>query len=214
MGSLDVLRLAAVDMHGVAGTLRRRRRIRAEFVVGPVGGMCLGVWVAATAGTALSQLFGAWVAGVGVNYAALAWQAALLSRPGALEAELAGIDMPGELRRHCYLKFWVGAAPASSPGASPTPPPERRHMIGHAGPPPGGCRTGRPGTVGVVAETQIMAERSEASEILQELWARIDARRWDGQIAPAVAPPARIRISVGHRPRTRTLLLARPGPGR
>ena len=106
MGSLDVRRLAAVDMHGAAGTQRRRRLIRAEFILGAVGGVGLGVWVAVAA-TAGWQLFGAWMAGVGVNYAALAWQAALLSRPGALEAELAGADLPRELRRYSYLQLWV-----------------------------------------------------------------------------------------------------------
>jgi hypothetical protein len=104
---LDVRRLAAVDMHGVAGTRRRRRLIRAEFILGAVGGMGLGVWVALTAPTAGWKVFGAWVAGVGVNYAAAAWQAALLSRPGALEAELAGVDIRRELRRYSYLQFWV-----------------------------------------------------------------------------------------------------------
>jgi hypothetical protein len=107
MERLDVRRLAAVDMYGAAGTRRRRRLIRAEFVLGAVGGTGLGVWAAATAATAGWQLFGAWIAGVGVNYAALAWQAALLSRPGALEAELAGADLPRELRRYSYLQLWV-----------------------------------------------------------------------------------------------------------
>ena len=107
MERLDVRRLAAVDMYGAAGTRRRRRLIRAEFILGAVGGIGLGVWAAATAATPGWQLFGAWIAGVGVNYAALAWQAALLSRPGALEAELAGADLPRELRRYSYLQLWV-----------------------------------------------------------------------------------------------------------
>ena len=107
MELLDVRRLAAVDMHGAAGTQQRRRLIRAEFAVGAAGGLALGLWAAITAATAAWQLFGAWVAGVGVNYAVLAWQAALLSRPGALEAELAGVDVPGELRRYSYLQAWI-----------------------------------------------------------------------------------------------------------
>jgi hypothetical protein len=107
MEPLDVRRLAAVDMHGAAGTRVRRHLIRAEFVLGAAGGMGLGVWVAATAAAAGWKLFGAWVAGVGVNYAALTWQAVLLSRPGALEAELAGADIRRELRRYSYLQFWV-----------------------------------------------------------------------------------------------------------
>jgi hypothetical protein len=107
MVPLDVRRLAALDMHGVAGTRRRRRLIRAEFVLGAVGCMGLGVWVAVTAAAPGWKLFGAWLAGAGVNYAVVAWQAASLSRPGALQAELAGADIRRELRRYSYLQFWV-----------------------------------------------------------------------------------------------------------
>jgi hypothetical protein len=106
MVPLDLRRLAALDMDGVAGTRRRRRLIRAEFVLGAVGCTGLGVWVAVAAAAGW-KLFGAWLAGVGVNYAVLAWQAASLSRPGALEAELAGADIPRELRRYSYLQFWI-----------------------------------------------------------------------------------------------------------
>jgi hypothetical protein len=49
MEPLDVRRLAALDLHGVAGTRRRRRLIRAEFVLGAVGCTGLGVGVAVTA---------------------------------------------------------------------------------------------------------------------------------------------------------------------
>jgi hypothetical protein len=47
------------------------------------------------------------VAGIGVNYAVLTWHAVSLSRPGALDAELAGVDVPHELRRYSLLQFWV-----------------------------------------------------------------------------------------------------------
>jgi hypothetical protein len=107
MGLLGVRRLAAIDMHGVAGTRRRQRVILAEFVLGAVVGVIIGVWVAVLAGTPGWQAFGAWVAGIGVNYAALAWHAVSLSRPGALDAELAGVDVPRELRRYSLLQFWV-----------------------------------------------------------------------------------------------------------
>jgi hypothetical protein len=107
MDVLDVRRLAAVDMHGVAGTSRRRRLIRAEFLLGGAGCVALGAWAAAAAASPGWRVAGAWVVGVGVNYAALAWQAALLSRPGALEAELAGVDIHSEIRRYSYLQFWV-----------------------------------------------------------------------------------------------------------
>jgi hypothetical protein len=107
MGLLGVRRLAAIDMHGVAGTRRRQRVILAEFVLGAVVGVIIGVWVAVLAGPPGWQAFGAWVAGIGVNYAALAWHAVSLSRPGALDAELAGVDVPRELRRYSLLQFWV-----------------------------------------------------------------------------------------------------------
>ena len=107
MGLLDVRRLAAIDMHGEAGTRRRRRVILAEFVLGAVVGVIIGVWLAVSAGSPGWQAFGAWVAGIGVNYAALAWYAGPLSRPGALDAELTGVDVPRELRRYSYLQFWV-----------------------------------------------------------------------------------------------------------
>ena len=104
---LDVRRLAALDMHGVAGTRRRRRIIRAEFVFGAVGSAGLGIWVAVTAASVGWLLLAAWIAGIGVNYAVLTWQAALLSRPGALDAELAGADLLGEIRRYSYLQLWL-----------------------------------------------------------------------------------------------------------
>jgi len=104
---LDVRRLAALDMHGLAGSRLRRSIIRAEFVLGAVVGVGVGIWVAVAGTTVGSQVFGAWIIGAGVNYAALAWQAVLLSRPGALEAELAGVDLGRELRRYSVLQFWI-----------------------------------------------------------------------------------------------------------
>jgi hypothetical protein len=104
---LDVRRLAALDMHGVAGTRVRRSIIRLGFVVGAAASAGLGIWVAVAATTVGWQLFGAWIVGMGVNYAALAWQATLLSRPGALEAELAGVDLGSDLRRYSVLQFWI-----------------------------------------------------------------------------------------------------------
>jgi hypothetical protein len=48
---------------------------------------------------------GIWLIGVGVNYAPPAVYATLLSRPGMLEAELAGIDTGQELRRYSVLQL-------------------------------------------------------------------------------------------------------------
>jgi hypothetical protein len=130
----DVRRLAALDLHGMAGTRLRRRLVFAEFLLGAGGGIGLGIWVAMDAASAGWQAFGAWMAGIGVNYAALSWQAVLLSRPGALGGELAAADVPGELRYYTLRQFWVAvpllfavlalrrtrvAAAASSPGKAP-----------------------------------------------------------------------------------------------
>lgn len=99
MPRLDVRRLAAVDMYGTAGTQWRRRVITAEFMAGAIACFAVGLWVAFTAQAFGWQLFGAWLTGVGVNYLALAIHAVALSRSGALDAELAGVDLPAELRR-------------------------------------------------------------------------------------------------------------------
>lgn len=86
MGPLAVRRLAAVDMHGAAGTALRRRLIIIEFFAGAVGGLCLGIWAVVAADSVGWQALGAWIAGLGVNYAALAWQTVVLSKPGARAA--------------------------------------------------------------------------------------------------------------------------------
>ena len=51
--------------------------------------------------------FGAWLIGMGANYLALALHAVLLSRPGALDAELAGADVRVELRHYGLAQLWV-----------------------------------------------------------------------------------------------------------
>ena len=104
---LDVRRLAAADMWGTAGTMRRRRLIRAEFEVGAVGCTLLGVLVLASAGSVGWALVGAWLVGAGINYVPLALYARSLSRPGLLEAELCDVDLRRELRRTGLRQFWI-----------------------------------------------------------------------------------------------------------
>ena len=87
---LDVRRLAAVDMSGSRGG-RRRRRIRAEFVVGAAGSTALGV-LGIVSGTGWHIAIGIWLIGVGANYVPLALHAQSLSRPGVLEAELENFE--------------------------------------------------------------------------------------------------------------------------
>lgn len=107
MPRLDVRRLAAVDMHGSVGVRWRRRVIVAEFVVGALGGIGIGLWIALSAHSAGWQVFGAWLTGVGVNYLALALHALSLSRPGALDTELADADIRADLRFYNVAQLWV-----------------------------------------------------------------------------------------------------------
>lgn len=99
---LDVRRFTALDMHGTAGTLRRRRIIRAEFVIG-----CPIVFVFAVVTLhAGHPLLGGWVLGIAFNYLPLAAHSLSLFPPGRLEAELAGVeDVRGQLMRAGALQF-------------------------------------------------------------------------------------------------------------
>jgi len=103
---LNVRRLAALDMWGSAGTMRRRRIIRAEFVLGAVGCTSLGL-LAVVQGSGWWVVVGIWLIGAGVNYVPLALHAQSLSRPGALERELAGVDVRSELRHAGLEQFWI-----------------------------------------------------------------------------------------------------------
>ena len=97
---VDVKRLAALDMHGSRGTMRRRRIILIEFTAGAIASLALAAWLIASAPT---------TAGAISRSAARAppVYAVALSRPGALDAELAGVDTLPELRRYTLLQFWV-----------------------------------------------------------------------------------------------------------
>jgi hypothetical protein len=104
---MDVRRLAAVDMWGTQGTMRRRRIILAEFIAGAIGITVVGTSIIVAApGVALTVL-GACIVCIGLNYAPLSGYAILLSQPGALEAELDGVDVPRELRRYGVLQLWL-----------------------------------------------------------------------------------------------------------
>jgi len=103
---LDVRRLAALDMWGSAGSIRRRRIIRAEFAIGVVGCTSLGL-LAIGRGGGWMVVVGIWLVGAGVNYIPLALYAQSLSGPGVLEAELAGVDVRSELRHAGLQQFWI-----------------------------------------------------------------------------------------------------------
>jgi hypothetical protein len=107
MADVRVRRLAAIDMYGTRGTVRRRRIILAEFLVGVVAMVAFGVWVLTSGSDVGVRVFGAWLVGAGLNYAPLAAYALALSRPGALEAELAGVDIMPELRYYGVRQLWI-----------------------------------------------------------------------------------------------------------
>ncbi|MFI6270619.1 hypothetical protein [Micromonospora zamorensis] len=104
---MNVRRLAAVDLHGTRGTARRRRIILAEFLVGVVAMVALGIWLLASSSSLGSRAIGLWFTGAGLNYAPLSLHAITLTRPGALDAELTGVDINRELRRYTVLQLWV-----------------------------------------------------------------------------------------------------------
>ena len=95
-----------MDMWGSRGGRRRRRFIRAEFVVGAVGCTALGV-LGIVSGTGWLIAVGIWLIGVGANYVPLALHAQSLSRPGVLEAELENVDIRAELRHAGLSQFWI-----------------------------------------------------------------------------------------------------------
>ncbi|MFI6259614.1 hypothetical protein ACIBCL_26410 [Micromonospora zamorensis] len=104
---MNVRRLAAVDMHGTRGTAPRRRIILAEFLVGVVAMVALGIWLLTSSSSLGSRAIGLWFTGAGLNYAPLSVHAIALMRPGALDAELTGVDIDRELRRYTVLQLWV-----------------------------------------------------------------------------------------------------------
>ncbi|MCI4066481.1 hypothetical protein MRQ36_29560 [Micromonospora sp. R77] len=104
---MNVRRLAAVDMYGTVGARWRRRIVVAEFIVGAVGGVGPGLWIMLSSRSLGWQVSGAWLVGMGVNYLLLAGHAVSLSRPGALNTELAGVDVRAELRYYGLAQLWL-----------------------------------------------------------------------------------------------------------
>jgi hypothetical protein len=103
---LDVRRLAAIDMWGSAGVRWRRWVILAEFVLGVVGGGALG-GASLSSGNNPGTVVGCWLIGLAANYVPLSVHALTLIRPGALEAEIEGVDVPAELRHYTTAQLWV-----------------------------------------------------------------------------------------------------------
>lgn len=103
---LKARRLAALDMHGTTGSARRRRLIQAEFIIGAAGCTLLGA-LAVMSGSGWAIVLGVWLLATGMNYLPLGDQRPVLSRPGALEAELVGADLPRELRQAGVRQLWI-----------------------------------------------------------------------------------------------------------
>ena len=104
---LDVRRLAAVDMHGGRGRPARAFVITAEFLFGAVVGPLFALFMIVTAASPGWKAAGVVLLGVGLNYVPLARRALELRAPGALDAELEGVDVKDELRRYSVAQFWV-----------------------------------------------------------------------------------------------------------
>ncbi|HEY7174461.1 MAG TPA: hypothetical protein VH442_06055 [Micromonosporaceae bacterium] len=104
---MNVRGLAAIDMYGTRGSIRRRRVILVEFVTGCAAGLAVGIWSLVATGSAVGSVIGLLIVGVGLNYAPLSWYAIRFSRPGALDAEIVAVDVPTMLRRYAVWQLWV-----------------------------------------------------------------------------------------------------------
>jgi hypothetical protein len=93
-------------MYGTRGSPRCRQIIRAEFAVGAGGCIVLGM-LALAQGSTWWILLGAWLIGAGANYIPLALWAQRLSRPGALAAEVKGLDLRRELGKAGKAQPWI-----------------------------------------------------------------------------------------------------------
>jgi hypothetical protein len=104
---MNVRRFAAIDMHGLADSTSRRRLILSKFILGATLSIVLGAFVFLTADSLFWTVFGLWLIGIGFNYVPLAVYAIGFTPTGALQRELAGVDIPTELQRYAGLQTWV-----------------------------------------------------------------------------------------------------------
>jgi hypothetical protein len=102
---LDVRRLAAIDMWGSVGVRWRRWVILAEFLLGVVVAGSVGIALLTPGGP--RTVVGVWFLGVAANYLPLSVHAVMLVRRGALEAEIAGVDVGAELRHYTTAQLWI-----------------------------------------------------------------------------------------------------------
>jgi hypothetical protein len=107
MPMVDTRRLAAADMHGRTGSVRRRRIVLTEFALATLACTALGL-LAIFRGGGAWIIFGVWLVGLGANYGVLLAEARRLSRRGALEQEMHGRAIQGELRDAARAQLWLG----------------------------------------------------------------------------------------------------------
>jgi len=141
-----VRRLAAIDMHGTRGAIRRRRIVTAEFILASVGLLTAGTAAWARGG----WLAGGWLIGAGVNYIPLAAYAITFYSTEQLAAELRDVDPARELRRYALAQFLLllpllvallalvqlrrnprPAAPAPATSRIPAPPQDENNPTTH-----------------------------------------------------------------------------------
>jgi hypothetical protein len=104
---VNVRRLAAVDMYGSAGAPWRKWVILAEFLTGVAGTVVIAVLLLRAGNGPAATVPAVWLFGLAANYVPLAAHALSLIRPGALDAELAGVDITASLRHYTVAQFWV-----------------------------------------------------------------------------------------------------------
>lgn len=107
----DPRRLAALDLHGRYGSLRRRRLVFAEFAGAAVGCTTLAVLLPlSTDPTGAGWVMAVCLLGFGANYAVLTWHALRSSGDRARDAD----PLPPsaevaayELRRYPWSALWL-----------------------------------------------------------------------------------------------------------
>lgn len=94
-------------MHGLRGRPWRAKVIVAEFVLGAIAGLGLGLLVVVRSSGLGRKLFGLWVIGIGLNYVAFAFHAVSVYVRGGVQRELEGVDLRAELRYDTAAQIWV-----------------------------------------------------------------------------------------------------------
>ncbi len=100
-----IRRTVALDLWGTSGRPFQRRCVLVGYVLMATAVPLLGVIGVVQAPGARALAESCWFTGVGLNVVPLAWHALALSRPGALAAELDGVDVSVRSAGRSYV--WV-----------------------------------------------------------------------------------------------------------